>query len=165
MTKAFNPPPHWPEPPRTGWAPPSGWRPDSSWGAVPAGWRLWSDGSATSPGTAPLAESESIPASGVRTTSISSDTDDYPVSVTNPGVLVRHDVEHDLHGFEPERPRPEHPRRRLALRIIAALVGLLIAVATALLFVRLVRFAQEDLPPQSMAPIISSAAPTAAGGS
>lgn len=36
----FNPPPHWPEPPR-GWMPPPGWIPDPRWGPVPPGWQLW----------------------------------------------------------------------------------------------------------------------------
>lgn len=167
MTKAFNPPPHWPEPPRPGWAPPSGWRPDRSWGEVPSGWRLWSDGSAAAPGPAPLAESEEVPASGVPVLRV---RDEYPVSVALPGALTHHEVDDDLHGFDPEPPRRERPRLRLALRITAALLGLLITVATAYLFVRLVAFAREDLPAQSLAPMSVSAAssdapaPSAAGG-
>ena len=156
MTKAFNPPPHWPEPPRPGWAPPSGWRPDRSWGEVPSGWRLWSDGSAAAPGPAPLAESEDVPASGVPVFRV---RDEYPVSVVQPGALTRHEVDDDLHGFDPEPPRRERPRLRLALRITAALLGLLVTAATAYLFVRLVAFAREDLPAQSLAPTAVSAAP------
>jgi hypothetical protein len=37
---AFNPPPHWPKPPRS-WMPPAGWQPDPAWGPVPPGWQLW----------------------------------------------------------------------------------------------------------------------------
>ena len=37
---SFNPPPHWPHPPR-GWMPPPDWEPDPEWGAVPPGWQLW----------------------------------------------------------------------------------------------------------------------------
>ncbi|GAB6903840.1 hypothetical protein [Kineosporia succinea] len=37
---SFNPPPHWPRPPR-GWSPPPGWTPDPEWGPVPPGWQLW----------------------------------------------------------------------------------------------------------------------------
>jgi hypothetical protein len=37
---SFNPPPHWPRPPR-GWVPPPTWEPDPEWGPVPPGWQLW----------------------------------------------------------------------------------------------------------------------------
>lgn len=37
---AFNPPPHWPQPPGN-WTPPTGWLPDPAWGPVPPGWQLW----------------------------------------------------------------------------------------------------------------------------
>ncbi len=37
---SFNPPPHWPRPPR-GWMPPDDWEPDPAWGPVPPGWQLW----------------------------------------------------------------------------------------------------------------------------
>jgi hypothetical protein len=37
---SFNPPPHWPHPPR-GWMPPPNWEPDPDWGPVPPGWQLW----------------------------------------------------------------------------------------------------------------------------
>lgn len=37
---SFNPPPHWPRPPR-GWVPPPSWEPDPEWGPVPPGWQLW----------------------------------------------------------------------------------------------------------------------------
>lgn len=37
---SFNPPPHWPRPPR-GWMPPRDWEPDPAWGSVPPGWQLW----------------------------------------------------------------------------------------------------------------------------
>jgi len=37
---SFNPPSHWPRPPR-GWTPPPGWEPDPGWGPMPPGWQLW----------------------------------------------------------------------------------------------------------------------------
>ncbi|GLY17477.1 excalibur calcium-binding domain-containing protein [Kineosporia rhizophila] len=37
---SFNPPPHWPRPPR-GWVPPPDWEPDPEWGPLPPGWQLW----------------------------------------------------------------------------------------------------------------------------
>lgn len=160
MTKALNPPPHWPEPPRTGWVPPEGWRPDRSWGAVPAGWRLWSDGSAEPTGPAPLAESEDIPASGAR---VGPAITEYPVTVTMPGQWSQSPVPSDDHGFDAPRPRRARPRLRLAITIAATVLGLLITAATVLLFLRIVEFAQEDLPAQSLGPVVSQPAGLAPG--
>lgn len=36
----FNPPPGWPQPPRS-WRPPVGWTPDPAWPEPPEGWQLW----------------------------------------------------------------------------------------------------------------------------
>lgn len=155
MTKALNPPPHWPEPPRTGWVPPEGWRPDRSWGAVPAGWRLWSDGSSASSGHAPLAESGGIPASGAR---VRPAITEYPVTVTMPGQWSQGAVPADDHGFDAPRPRRPRPRLRLAITIAATVLGLLVTAATVLLFIRIVEFAQQDLPAQSLAPAASQSA-------
>ena len=46
MTRTFNPPPNWPQPP-VGWSPPPNWQPDPAWGPAPNGWRLWVDSSDT----------------------------------------------------------------------------------------------------------------------
>jgi hypothetical protein len=37
---SFNPPAHWPDPPRS-WNPSASWQPDPAWGPVPPGWQLW----------------------------------------------------------------------------------------------------------------------------
>jgi len=42
MSKRYNPPSNWPQPPE-GWTPPPGWQPDASWGPPPPGWKLWVD--------------------------------------------------------------------------------------------------------------------------
>ncbi|GAB2543550.1 hypothetical protein GCM10027268_16890 [Brachybacterium huguangmaarense] len=144
---ALNPPPHWPEPPRDGWTPPEGWHPDRAWGAVPAGWRLWGGGPGETAGPAPLAESETIPASGVRT---HAPVDEYPVEVSMPGVWTSRDEVVDIHGFPPAPVRRDRPGLRLTLRLLALVGGLLVAAATAYLFVRLVHFAQEDLPASAL---------------
>ncbi len=156
MTKTFNPPPHWPEPPREGWAPPAGWTPDRSWGAVPAGWRLWADEARTRADAAPLAESEDIPASGAR---VRPRIEQYPVTVVNPGMWSDNQLEDEDYGFPPAADRPARPRLRLAVTIVVTVLGLLVAVATALLFVRLVHLAHEDLPAQSLAPASSVSGP------
>ena len=44
MTRIFNPPPTWPQPPRN-WSPPPDWQPDPAWGPPPPGWQLWIDDS------------------------------------------------------------------------------------------------------------------------
>lgn len=36
----FNPPPGWPQPPKS-WRPPVGWTPDPAWPEPPPGWQLW----------------------------------------------------------------------------------------------------------------------------
>lgn len=143
MTRAFNPPPHWPEPPRRGWRPPDGWTPDRSWGAVPAGWRLWVDDPQAPPGAAPLAESEEIPASGAR---VRPRVEKYPVDVVNPGMWSQNDLEEEDYGFPPEKPRRRRARLRLGLTITVTVLGFLMAGATAFLFWRLYHFAIEDLP-------------------
>lgn len=42
MSKRYNPPPNWPQPPQD-WTPPPGWQPDASWGPPPPGWQLWTN--------------------------------------------------------------------------------------------------------------------------
>lgn len=143
VTKAFNPPPRWPEPPREGWAPPEGWRPDGTWGEVPAGWRLWTSDPLPDDDAAPLAESEHLPASGIR---IDRTEREYPVAVTLPGVIT--DLGGpavDTHGFGPASSRRPRPRLRLALTILVTLLGLAITAATVLLFIRIVDYAHQDL--------------------
>jgi hypothetical protein len=51
MTRIFNPPPNWPQPPRN-WSPPPDWQPDPAWGPAPPGWQLWIDDA--SPAAAPV---------------------------------------------------------------------------------------------------------------
>lgn len=52
MTRRFNCPPGWPQPP-AGWIPPEDWKPDPSWPPAPAGWQFWIDEVAQSSPTAP----------------------------------------------------------------------------------------------------------------
>ncbi len=42
MTKRYNPPPNWPQPPQ-GWTPPQDWQPDPGWGPPLPGWQVWSE--------------------------------------------------------------------------------------------------------------------------
>lgn len=135
MTKVFNPPPHWPEPPTLGWIPPKGWRPDRAWGPVPAGWRLWVDPEASVVSGAPLLESEDVPASGARPRPR---VPHYPVTVHNPGIWEDNPLESEDYGFGPAPEVRDRPRLRLAVTIVVAVLGLLVAVATTLLFVWLV---------------------------
>jgi len=128
--------------------------PDRSWGAVPAGWRLWADEAAAD--AAPLAESEDIPASGAR---VRPRAEQYPVTVVNPGMWSDNRLEDEGYGFPPAADRPPRPRLRLVVTITATVLGLLLAVATALVFVRLVHLAHEDLPAQSLAPASSVSGP------
>lgn len=162
MTKTFNPPPRWPEPPRPGWVPPEGWRPDRSWGEVPSGWRLWTRPPPPDDDSAPLAESEDIPASGVGTLTA---PPEYPVSVTLPGVVsVLPAPADDHHGFGAPRVRRARPRPRQALTILAAVLGLAIAAVTVLAFLWIIDFAHTDLTSSlSTVSILSGSAPE--GGS
>lgn len=156
MTRTFNPPPHWPEPPRDGWAPPAGWAPERSWGPVPAGWRLWAQDGAGRDDESPLAESEDIPASGARSRPR---RETYPVTVINPGTWADNPPEEVDDGFAPARERRPRPRLRLAVTISVMVLGLLLAAATAVLFVRLVDVAREQESAQSLAPAVSVTAP------
>lgn len=149
MSTALNPPPHWPEPPRSDWTPPPGWQPDRSWGAVPAGWHLWVQDPQVPTAPAPLTASEEIPASGAR---LRPRADQYPVTVLNPGIWTDNPLEAEDYGFPPEKLRRRRPRLRLALRILVSVLGFVIAGLTALLFVRLVDLAQHDLPTAALAP-------------
>lgn len=163
MNRALNAPPAWPEPPAESWEPPEGWRPDPAWGPVPAGWRLWADRTghlaSLDPGTrpAPMAPSEDLPASGARIPE--APTLDYPVSVTLPGELTEHEQQVDDHGFGPAKQRRDRPRLRLAVTITVAVLGLLIAGATAWMFVRVVDFAHTDLPAEALSASSSVIAP------
>lgn len=150
MTGTFNPPPHWPEPSADGTAPGEGWHPDPAWGPVPAGWRLRTaeDDAAASEACGPLAESGEIRASGITRPSAAGP---YPVNVTLPGQVEPSSSAATADDAFPEQTgRAPRPRLRLVLRLLALLLGLAIATATAFLFVRLVHYAQEDLPAQSL---------------
>lgn len=148
MTKVFNPPPGWPEPPHDGWAPPDGWRPELQWGPVPAGWRTWVPAEQVHEVGGPLLESEDVPASGARPRPR---VQDYPVTVLNPGMWSQNHLEAEDFGFGPEKERRERPRLRLAVTITVTALGFLLAAATAILFVRLADFAVHDLPSRSSA--------------
>lgn len=143
MTKFFNPPPDWPEPPHEEWTPPSGWRPRWQWGAVPAGWRTWVDGQPRSERPSPLLESEDVPASGARPRDR---VDKYPVTVATPGMWSHNHLDSEDYGFAPEKPVRRRPRLRLGVTIAVTVIGFLIAAATAVLFVWLTDFAVNDLP-------------------
>jgi hypothetical protein len=150
VTSSFNPPPHWPEPPEDGWLPPEGWRPDPRWGRVPAGWRVWMEGSRAHGVTdAPLLESEDVPASGAR---VRRRVEKYPVTVMNPGIWSDNQLENEDYGFPAPKERRERPRLRRGLTITATALGLLIAAGTAVLFVQLTSYASDSLPASSLAP-------------
>ncbi|MCT2294549.1 hypothetical protein M3F57_00110 [Brachybacterium muris] len=143
MTERFNPPPNWPEPPHDGWTPPADFRPQHEWGPVPAGWRLWLGKQLPSRAGSPLQLSEDVPASGAQPRAR---VEAYPVSVLNPGMWTENHLEAEDYGFEPAKPVKIRPRLRLALTIVATVVGFLLAAATVVLFVQLTDFAVEDLP-------------------
>lgn len=144
MTAAFNPPPDWPEPPRDGWTPPAGWRPEPDWGRVPAGWRLWVDQNAPTQADAPLMASEDVPASGARIRTRSAEP--YPVTVLNPGMWSENHLEQEDYGFPAPPETRQRPRLRLAMTILATVIGLLLAVAAVILFVQLTQYATDRLP-------------------
>lgn len=148
MTERFNPPPSWPEPPHDGWRPPDGFQPPAAWGDVPAGWRLWVPQDSPS-GTAPLVDSEDVPASGARPRPR---VQTYPVSVLNPGMWTENHLEDEDYGFPEPPARRERPRLRLAVTIVVTVLGFLLAAATVIGFVRLTSFAVEDLPDMSTSP-------------
>lgn len=156
MTKVFNPPPAWPEPPHDGWAPPDGWRPELQWGPVPAGWRTWVPAEQVHPVPAPLLESEEVPASGARPRPR---VEDYPVTVLNPGMWSQNHLEAEDYGFGPEPPRTERPRLRLAVTIAVTVLGFLLAAATAVLFVRLADYAVTELPDRAAPSVLIAPAP------
>lgn len=147
MTAQFNPPPDWPEPPRQGWSPPDGWQPDAGWGGVPAGWRTWVEQEQVGT-TSPLLASEDVPASGAR---LRPRTGQYPVEVLNPGMWTDNHLEDEDYGFPTPRVRRDRPRLRLAMTILATVLGLVVATLTVLLFVRLEHVATTDLPAVSSA--------------
>lgn len=93
---------------------------------------------------APIADSEEIPASGARVRELR--PAEYPVSVVEPGVWSRSDVPEEDHGFPAPKERRPRPRLRLALSILVSVLGLLIAAATVILFVRLTEYATTTLP-------------------
>lgn len=155
VTKTFNPPPRWPEPPRPGWVPPEGWRPDRSWGEVPSGWRLWTRPPQPDDASAPLTESEDIPASGVGTLSAPAE---YPVAVTHPGVITDMPAPaDDHHGFGAAKVRTPRPRLRLALTIVVTVLGLAVAGATVLAFLWIIDFAHTDLESSATGALVTSA--------
>mgnify|MGYP007040921396 CR=1 FL=1 len=143
MTERFNPPPNWPEPPHDGWVPPADFRPQHEWGPVPAGWRLWLSERLPSRGEPPLQLSEDVPASGARPRPR---VDTYPVSVLNPGMWSENHLQDEDYGFPPAKPVKNRPRLRLAMTILATVLGVLLAAATAVMFVMLTDFAVEKLP-------------------
>ncbi|WP_233190751.1 hypothetical protein [Brachybacterium sp. UMB0905] len=141
VTRSFNPPPNWPEPPHDGWIPPTDFVPDQRWGPVPAGWRLWTREDRAG-GPAPLQASEDVPASGARPRPR---VEQYPVAVLNPGIWTENHPGNEDYGFPEPTPRPDRPRVRLGVTIAVTVLGFLIAAATAVMFVMLVNFAVEDL--------------------
>ncbi|MDO5644887.1 MAG: hypothetical protein Q4G21_04240 [Dermabacter sp.] len=86
----------------------------------------------------------------------------YPVTVSLPGVLEAGSVAKDTYGFPPPPKRESSPRWRRALTWIAALVGLVIAAATIVLFVWLYQYATSSLPSPAAASVLSL--PHAAAG-
>lgn len=141
MTKTFNPPPNWPEPPQDGWIPPADFRPQYSWGPVPAGWRLWTQD--TTHGDSPLVDSEDVPASGARPRQR---VQDYPVAVLNPGMWSDNHLEDEDYGFPPAKQVTQRPKLRLGATITVTALGFVLAALTTVMFVLLVDFAIEDLP-------------------
>lgn len=142
MTERFNPPPSWPEPPHDGWRPPAGFRPRKDFAPVPAGWRLWVAEEQDDRSSAPLQDSEDVPASGARPRAR---VESYPVTVLNPGMWSQNQLEDEDYGFPPARERMHRPRRRLAGEITATALGLAIAAAVAVGFVWLTDFGIHDL--------------------
>ncbi|WP_240613359.1 hypothetical protein [Brachybacterium endophyticum] len=106
---------------------------------------------------APLLDSEDVPASGAR---VRRRVEKYPVSVMNPGIWSDNQLEHEDYGFPEPAPRRARPRLRLGLTIAATAVGLLLAAATAVVFVRLTSYAEDSLPAESLAPAAAEVATT-----
>lgn len=109
------------------------------------------------PGT-PLLDSEDVPASGARPRERVAQ---YPVTVHNPGIWEDNPLESEDYGFGPAPAERHRPGVRLAVTIVAATMGLLVAVATALLFVWIVRSGAEQVldrsASQSLAHSVTSA--------
>lgn len=142
MSPRFNPPPNWPEPPHDGWTPPDGFRPPHAWGPVPAGWRMWLPDEPLARTAPPLLDSVDVPASGARPRAR---VDTYPVSVLNPGMWSQNHLEDEDYGFPPAKPEKRRPRLRLGMTITVTALGFVLAALTAIVFVRLVDFAVDDL--------------------
>lgn len=144
MTRRFNPPPNWPEPPVDGWTPPEDWAPDPAWGPVPAGWRLWvEDDDRKDLPASPLQVSEAVPATGAKPRPR---VDAYPVTAINPGMWSQNHLEDEDYGFGEAKPYRRRPGLRLTGAILSLVLGALLVVATVLIFRWGYHYAVDELP-------------------
>lgn len=86
----------------------------------------------------PVPASELLPASGTQL----SDSADYPVLVSTPGVLISEP------GGVPSPPPPVRRRRGI---VVGSLIGAALIVGTVLVFLKVRSIALEDLPAQALA--------------